>query len=62
MPKKDYNMIVFMSDGSNPRKYRKITDINDFYRFADRMGGNYFNVYDRTTKLFVERIYIKKGT
>jgi len=55
-------MIVFMLDGSNPRKYRKITDINDFYRFADRIGGNYFNVYDRTTKLFVERIYIKKGT
>jgi len=60
MAKKDYNMIVFMADGSNPRKYRKITDINNFYRFAESIKADYFNVYDRTTKLFIERIYIKK--
>jgi hypothetical protein len=62
MAKRLYTAIVFMKDiNKQPRKYRNISNINTFYTFCEKIGSNYFNVYDKTTKLFVERIYIKKG-
>lgn len=63
MPKKLYTAIVFMADPEQtPRKYRNISNINSFYNFCVKINAAYFNTYDKFTKLFVERIYIKKGT
>jgi hypothetical protein len=59
--KKD-KAIVFMADGSNPRKYTINTDILDFRKFAERIQANYFNVYCGSTAKFKQRVYIKKGT
>ena len=55
--------IVFFKPGTKrPRKYRNISNINSFYNFCIKINAAYFNTYDKSTKLFVERIYIKKGT
>ena len=63
MAKKLYTAIVFMTNASDtPRKYRNISNINSFYNFCIKINAAYFNTYDKSTKLFVERIYIKKGT
>ena len=63
MPKKLYTAIVFMTNPvETPRKYRNIANINTFYNFCVKINAAYFNTYDKSTKLFVERIYIKKGT
>lgn len=63
MAKKLYNAIVFMQDPLAPvRKYRNISNLNSFRLFIESINGSYYNLYDKTTKLFVERIYIKKGT
>jgi hypothetical protein len=60
MAKKLYSAIVFMKDNTPIRKYRNISNINSFYNFCNTINADYFNMYDKTTKLFVERIYIKK--
>ena len=62
MAKRLYTAIVFMKDiNEQPRKYRNISNLNNFRLFVDKINGSYYNLYDKTTKLFVERIYIKKG-
>jgi len=62
MAKKYYTAIVFMNDDEPVRKYRNITNISSFYLFCEKINANYFNLYDKSTKLFVYRIDIKKGT
>jgi hypothetical protein len=62
MAKKLFTAIVFMQDNiEQPRKYRNIANLNSFRLFAQSIGASYYNLYDKSTKLFVERIYIKKG-
>jgi len=62
MAKKLFTAIVFMQDiNDQPRKYRNIANLNSFRLFAESINGSYYNLYDKSTKLFVERIYIKKG-
>jgi hypothetical protein len=62
MPLKLFTAIVFMQDiNEQPKKYRNISNLNSFRLFAEKINANYYNLYDKTTKLFVERIYIKKG-
>ena len=62
MAKKLYSAIVFFKDNIQPvRKYHNISSINNFITFAKSLDAEYFNLYDKTTKLYVERIYIKKG-
>ena len=62
MAKNLYSAIVFWKDNIQPiRKYRNISNINNFINFARSLDAEYFNLYDKTTKLYVERIYIKKG-
>lgn len=61
MAKKLYTAIVFMADGSATRKYRNISSINTFYAFCKSINAAYFNMYDKDSKNFVERVYIKKG-
>jgi len=62
MPKNLFTAIVFMQDTTEqPRKYRNIANLNSFRLFAESINAAYYNLYDKTTKLFVVRIYIKKG-
>ena len=62
MAKKLYSAIVFWDNKATPvRKYRNISNISNFTNFARTLDAEYFNLYDKTTKLYVERIYIKKG-
>jgi hypothetical protein len=62
MAKKLFSAIVFMNNIKAPiRKYRNISNINSFYNFCASINADYFNIYDKTTRLFVERIYIKKA-
>lgn len=61
MAKKLYTAIVFMPDGQNTRKYRNISNLNSFYSFCKIVGAAYYNLYDKSSKLFVGRVYIKKG-
>jgi len=63
MAKKLFTAIVFFKDNNQPiRKYRNISNINSFYNFCAGIDAEYFNLYEKTTRLFAERIYIKKGT
>ena len=63
MAKNLYSAIVFWKDNVQPiRKYRNISNINNFINFARSINAEYFNLYEKTTRLYVERIYIKKGT
>jgi hypothetical protein len=63
MGKKLFTAIVFFQDNNIPiRKYRNIANINSFYNFCVIIDAEYFNLYEKTTRLFAERIYIKKGT
>jgi hypothetical protein len=62
MPKNLFTAIVFMQDiNQQPRKYRNISNLNSFRLFAESINAAYYNLYSKSTKLFVERIYIKKG-
>jgi len=62
MAKKLYSAIVFYKDNIQPvRKYHNISSINNFIVFAKSLGAEYFNLYEKTTRLYIERIYIKKG-
>jgi hypothetical protein len=58
-----FNAIVFFKKELNktPFKYRNIKDKENFKRFCENKIENcdYFNLYDKQTKQFVERIYIK---
>jgi len=60
MAKKLFTAIVFFKDNQPVRKYRNISNINSFYNFCAGLGAEYFNLYEKTTRLFAERIYIKK--
>lgn len=62
MAKTIYRAIVFMQDPNKPvRKYRNAYNDIKFYNFCKSINAAYYNLYDKSTKLFVERIYIKKG-
>ena len=56
-----YSAIVFMADNTPARKYRNISNINNFTNFARSIGADYFNLFEKTTRKFQQRIYIKKG-
>ncbi len=57
-----YSAIVFMANNTPARKYRNISNIANFTNFAQSIDADYFNLYEKTTRKFKERIYIKKGT
>lgn len=62
MAKNLYSAIVFWKDNNQPiRKYRNISNINNFTNFAKSLDAEYYNLYEKATRLYVERIYIKKG-
>jgi len=61
MAKKLYTDIVFMLDNTPARKYRNISNINSFINFARSINADYINLYEKASRKFQERIYIKKG-
>jgi hypothetical protein len=61
MAKMLYTAIVFMADKSPVRKYRNITNIVNFTNFARSIDAEYYNLYEKVSKTYIERIYIKKG-
>jgi len=61
MAKNLYTAIVFMLDNTPARKYRNISNLNRFAYWCKSIPANYVNFYDKQTKAYVKRIYIKKG-
>ena len=57
-----YSALVFMANNTPIRKYRNISNINNFTNFARSIDADYFNLYEKITRKFYQRIYIKKGT
>jgi len=56
-----YTAIVFMADNTPVRKYRNISNIVNFTNYAKSINADYFNLYEKVSKKYQERIYIKKG-
>ena len=55
-----FTCIIFFEDkNKTPAKYRNIKNLKKFKTFATTTNGHYFNVYDKLTKSYVERIYLK---
>ena len=62
MAKNLYNAIVFWNNKEIPvRKYRNISNLSSFTNFVKFINADYFNLYDSSSKVYLERIYIKKG-
>ena len=61
MAKNLYTAIVFMLDNTPARKYRNINNIYRFATWCESIPAKYINFYDKQTKEYVQRIYIKKG-
>lgn len=53
-----YTCILFCID-NQVKKYRNINNLERFNDFAKNINGNYFNVYDKKTKLFIQQIKCK---
>jgi hypothetical protein len=55
-----YTAIVFFEPELNipPRKYRKITNLNNFAIFSRKAGAKYINVYERKTRQFYCRLWL----
>lgn len=60
--KNDYSVTVFFNDKTKPKKWGFVHKLNGFALFLDKDHSNweYFNVYDRRTGNFIQRI--KKGS
>lgn len=60
MAKNLYTAIVFMLDNSPARKYRNISNLERFASWCESIPAKYVNFYDKQTKVYFKRIYIKK--
>ena len=60
MAKQIFTCIIFFPTAikPGPSKYRNITDLDKFKRFAANRDAIYMNVYDKLTKQFIEQIKI----
>ena len=58
--KQVFNAIVFFKPetGKKPRKYRNITKLPNFLKFALISGGWYVNLYNGKDKKFERREYL----
>jgi len=55
-----FTCIIFFEDKTKtPAKYRNIKNLEKFTTFAVNSNGIYFNVYEKLTRNFKERIYLK---
>jgi len=57
MQKKLFTAIIFFdpSTGKTPAKYRNISNVQSFAKFAQRAGAVYANWYDKYSREFIER-------
>lgn len=61
MSKKQYTAIIIFNNGEYARKWRKISNLASLEASCVKLGADYINLYDKETKQYVRRIYIKKG-
>ena len=56
-----YTAIIFYDNekGYRPRKYRNISNLENFLKFAKNSGGWYVNLYCKRTAKFEARKYLK---
>ena len=59
--KQKYNAIIFFSPEMAilPRKYRNITQLENFLIYAQKTGGWYVNLYNAKDRKFELRKYLK---
>lgn len=55
--------IIFFKPEKNmrPRKYRNISNLSNFLKFALNSGGWYVNLYDKESKKFEGRKYVTEA-
>ena len=60
--KQTFNAIIFFpaADAIYPRKYRNITKLQNFLKFALNSGGWYVNLYDAKTRKFERREWLRR--
>jgi len=60
MPLK-YNAIIFFIPGTTimPRKYRNISQLENFLKYAAKSGGWYVNLYNAKDRKFEQRKYLR---
>jgi hypothetical protein len=58
---KIYNAIVFFKPEKNikPRKYRNISNLENFAKFAEKSGAWYLNLYCKRSAKFEARKYLR---
>jgi hypothetical protein len=56
---KIYNAIVFFKPESKikTRKYRNISQVDNFYKYCIRSGAWYANIYNAENKSYIKRQY-----
>ena len=59
--KQKYNAIIFFNPemAITPRKYRNITQLENFLIYAKKSGGWYVNLYNAKDRKFELRKYLK---
>lgn len=58
---KTFNAIIFFDQNAKiqPRKYRNITKIDNFLKFALKSGGLYVNLYNAKDRKFEARKWLR---
>lgn len=55
-----YTCIIFFEDkAKQPAKYRNIKNLEKFKTFANSVYAHYFNVYEKQTKNYIKRVYLR---
>lgn len=57
-----YTAIIFFPEleKKDPYKYRNITQVDNFMKFAKKIGGHYVNLYEKKTRKFYCRVWLNK--
>jgi hypothetical protein len=58
MAQKLYTGIIFFQNAQTPRKYRNISNLENFAKFGTKLGGWYVNLYCKTSGKFDRRLYL----
>ena len=58
MAKPIYTGIIFFQDAQTPKKYRNISDLENFAKFGKKIGGWYVNLYFKSSGKFDRRMYL----
>ena len=57
MAQKLYTGIIFFQNAQTPRKYRNISNLENFAKFGLKLGAWYVNLYCKTSGKFDQRMY-----